>query len=122
MDVVTAPILETIKDIEFGCDFVDDECAAMRKREANRTHRTKSKGKICCRACAHNVGYLKIKSADLPDEHLKFWDPRLGFWRGGVGCTLPREIRSRRCNIYTCRDSNISDADRATLLHLEATT
>ncbi len=119
MDVVTAPILETIKDIKFGCDFIGNECVAMRKRAGERR---KQIGKICCRACAHNVGYLGIKSAGLPDEHLKFWDPRLGFWRGGFGCTLPREIRSRKCNIYTCKDSNISDGDRATLLHLEATT
>jgi len=118
-DVVTQEILDEIKNVDFGCAFIGNECIGMRKRAQTRL---KQIGKICCRACAHNVGYLGIKEEDLPKEYLPYHDSKLGFWRENVGCNLPREMRSRKCNIYTCRDSEVSDADRATLLHLEATT
>ena len=119
LDIVTQDILDEIQDVDFGCEFIGNECIGMRKRAQTRL---KQIGKICCRACAHNVGYLGIKKDALPQEHLEYFDEELGFWREDVGCTLPREMRSRKCNIYTCRDSNISDEDRAVLLHLEATT
>jgi hypothetical protein len=119
IDLPAQATLDEIEGMDFGCEFIGNECVGMRKRAITRL---KQIGKICCRACAHNVGYLKIKKADLPPEYLPFWDETLGFWRENVGCGLTREMRSRRCNVYTCRDSNISDTDRAILINLEETT
>jgi len=116
MDVVKPDTLDQVKDIEFGCDFVNGECVGMRKRKAGPL---KDIGKICCRNCHHYVGYLRVKEDKLPEEYKPYFKPKDGFWQDGVGCTLPKEMRSSRCLIYTCRDSNIADIDRAVLIKLE---
>jgi hypothetical protein len=118
MDVVTSEILVQVKDIDFGCGFVDGKCVAVDKR-IDRGLR--DIGKICCRACHHNVGYLRVKEDQLPPEYLSYFSYPNGFC-GDNGCTLPIEMRARRCVIYVCRDSDISDADREVLLELERTT
>ena len=118
MDVVTPEILAAVDGIDYGCDFVNGSCCAVAKRDARGLHHL---DQICCRACAHYTGYLRIKAHELPAEYLPYWDPVKGFLTA-TGCGLPREMRARRCIIYVCRDANISDANRATLKNLEETT
>lgn len=115
MDVIKPDTLDIVKDINFGCDFVDGECVGMRKRAEGPLLDI---GKICCRNCHHYVGYLRIKADKLPEEYLPYFKENVGFWAEG-GCTLPEEMRSSRCLIYTCRDSNIADDDRELLKKLE---
>ncbi len=115
MDVVKPKVLERLKDIDFGCNWQDGTCTAMRKRAANS--RRKQIGMICCRSCAHYKGYLRTK--ELPTEYVEYFDNKLGFWREGVGCILPKEMRSRRCLVYVCQEAECSQADREILVKLE---
>lgn len=115
MDIIKPDTLAKVKDMNFGCDFVDGACIGMRKRAEGPLPNI---GKICCRGCHHNVGYLRIKEDKLPEEYKPFFKEKVGFWAEG-GCTLPEEMRSSRCLIYTCRDSNIADVDRSLLAKLE---
>lgn len=119
MDVVTQEILDEVTNIDFKCGFdADGTCVGMIKRTERGL---RDIGKVCCRGCYHNVGYLRIKEEDLPAEYLPYWKPKDGFWTS-TGCSLPVEMRSRRCIIYVCRDADISDSDRAILVNFEATT
>ena len=118
MDIVSNNILEAVKDISFGCAFLDGSCVGRRKRLGRGF---KDIGKICCRGCFHNVGYLRIKAEELPSEYKILFIHPGGFWREG-GCILPKEMRSRRCTIYSCRDSLLSKTDRDLLKEFERTT
>lgn len=115
MDVIKPDTLAKVKDMNFGCDFVDGVCVGMRKRAEGPL---KDIGKICCRSCHHYVGYLRVKVDQLPEEYKPYFKDGVGFWAEG-GCILPEEMRSSRCLIYTCRDSSIADGDRAKLKELE---
>lgn len=118
MDKVTKDILKQVKDIDFRCDFIDGVCEGARKRVAAGF---KDIGNPCCGSCHHNVGYLRIKEKDLPDKYKEYFTYPKGFL-GDNGCKLPVEMRARRCIIYSCRDSNISDEHREILVNLEKTT
>jgi len=58
---------------------------------------------------------------ELPAEYQPYFSYPNGFW-SETGCSLPVEMRARRCVIYVCRDADISDENRAILLNLEKTT
>lgn len=118
MDVVTPEIIAAVDGIDYGCMFVDGKCCAVNARDSRGL---KHLDQICCRSCARFTGYLKIKPSELPDQYLPYWDAVDGFLTP-TGCGLPREMRSRRCIIYVCRDACISDANRAVLKELEETT
>lgn len=118
MDKVTPEILTATTGVKFGCGFVDGKCVAVDKRIERGL---KPMQKICCRGCHHNAGYFGVKCEDLPAEYLPYFNYPGGFC-GPDGCTLPVEMRSRKCVIYICRDAEASDADRALLKNLEETT
>lgn len=116
MDKVTKDILIQTNHIDFRCDFIDGTCVGARRRVASGL---KDIGNPCCGSCYHNVGYLRIK--ELPQEYKEYFSYPKGFL-GDNGCILPIEMRARRCVIYSCKDSNICDEDRALLTNLEKTT
>lgn len=115
MDVVTPSILDATENMDFGCGFVDGKCVAVGARDARGLRHL---DQICCRSCHHYVGYLRVKAKDLPQEYLPYFSYPNGFLTD-TGCGLPREMRSRRCVQYVCRDADISDADRVILKVLE---
>ena len=115
MDLVTTTLLGTTENIDFGCGFVDGKCVAVDKRIARGLYPLEQ---ICCRACHHYVGYLRIKESDLPAEYLPYFSSPNGFLTEN-GCGLPKEMRARRCMLYVCRDADISEADRTMLRVLE---
>ena len=115
MDTVPKHMLDATQPIDFGCRFVGGECEGVRKR-SNRN--LKNVGRLCCRNCHHYAGYLRVKERDLPEEYRPYFTFPEGFL-GEDGCRLPREMRSRRCIIYVCRDSLISDDNRAMLVKFE---
>lgn len=116
MDRVTQDILEATNGIDYGCDFVNGECEGRRKRLARGL---KDIGNPCCTSsCHHNCGYLGIKAEDLPEEYLPYFSYPKGFLTE-TGCGLPKAMRSRRCIVYTCIDSNASPETRKFLIQLE---
>lgn len=116
MDIIPIKTLEQVQGIEFGCNWSQGSCTGMRKHVERGL---KSFGKICCRGCAANRGYLRLKpDQPLPQEYEQYWNTNDGFWKEN-GCSLPKEMRSTRCLLYVCRDADISETDRNTLLELE---
>ena len=116
MDLVTPSILEATESIDFGCGFVDGKCVAVDKRIARRL---RPLNPICCRSCHHYVGYLRVREDDLPSAYKPYFKPVTGFLTE-TGCGLPREMRSRRCVLYVCRDADTDESDRVMLRTLEA--
>lgn len=116
IDICPPKVAEITQKINFGCNWIKDECEGMRQR-AKRLKVDKV-GYVCCRACAHNKGYLRIK--EIPKEYLAYWDERKGFFEPTFGCKLPWNMRSLRCNVYVCRDATPAQEDRIKLLELES--
>lgn len=84
--------------IEFGCDFVEDGlCKGAIKQWKNETT-------CCCGLCYIKCGYLHFIIESDIKEYSKLFNEETGFWKKGVGCTLPRIARSRTCLLYSCND------------------
>lgn len=66
--------------------------------------------KCCCINCAFDVGYLKKirDSVNRVDEYASKFDKSYGFWRHGIGCILPRELRSTTCTAFVCNTARSS--------------
>ena len=110
------------KYINYGCKF--DKYGSCYRRSTP----LKRPAMNCCGGCFNNIGYLRIFPSGnywMPRgedrlKHLKVYakhfsdkkvmagnlDRRLGFWRPGKGCVLPRAYRSSTCLNYACQKSN----------------
>lgn len=77
----------------YPCDFNEEGVCSAR-----------SNSKCCCSNCTLDVGYFKkIRSATKRvDEYASKFDKTYGFWKPGVGCILPRELRSTTCTAFIC--------------------
>lgn len=115
MDIVPEHMLIAVNNIDFGCEFNNGVCIGARDRVSRGL---KDIGKICCRGCFHNVGYFRVERDQLPENYLAYFTYPDGFW-SETGCKLPYEMRARRCVIYTCVDSKISDENRQILTDFE---
>ena len=60
--------------------------------------------------CNQTFGYLTFAPKDKVAEIASFFDRKLGFWQPGVGCSLPRHLRSRSCLKFHCIDDKNSPA------------
>lgn len=91
-------LVSMTRDIDFGCDFQHGKCIKHRSRCGGGG----DPRKCCCSRCAVEVGYFsKIKPKDIP-MLAELYDKEDGFWREGLGCTLPADTRSVVCVRYRC--------------------
>ena len=117
MDIIPIKFYNRMSDVEFGCDWQGDTCIGLRKHLERGLPKVP---KLCCRGCAANRGYFRLKPhQELPEEYKSYWDDKDGFFREGTGCSLPKEMRSTRCLVYVCNDANISQENREKLLQIE---
>jgi hypothetical protein len=87
---------EATSTVDYGCQFKNGLC----KRMSNAKSPTATM--YCCSDCGYTVGFLtRIPRAALR-EIVGLFSPKLGFWRSGVGCVLPRKWRSTTCLAYAC--------------------
>lgn len=97
-------LIQASNVFDFKCDF-DKEggCADTRKR--NRPKDDFHAKMCCCSSCYASLGYLQaalpIRQQDL-SIYEKLFKRKIGFWRRGKGCSLPRELRSTVCVFYSC--------------------
>jgi hypothetical protein len=97
--------------VDFGCRFEGNRCIAERNRSDEAVSWAMGLGRknrhvsFCCASCYLTCGNLLI----LPDdtsvltEIAKLFNPRAeGFWKTGIGCTLPSKYRSTDCLTYRC--------------------
>lgn len=95
--------------IEYGCCFqIDGTCIQSRNQEKRGSSPDPM---CCCRWCVGNVGYFDRIQNDpeviaMIADHFK---AKVGFWRKGKGCILPRKYRSTTCLGYRCGDSSKSN-------------
>lgn len=82
------------EDIDFGCNFQPDGSCAGRFQGQNR--------QCCCKNCGMDYGYLRKIMPGTEQFYIKRFDPKLGFWRQGKGCILPRAFRSGTCLRHYC--------------------
>lgn len=103
-------------NIDFNCGFDEHGVCAERRR-----YKALIPQMCCCITCVIGIGYLRDEII-LPDEinfYKKKFNPYLGFWQVGKGCTLPREMRSITCVFYHCYYCGINKSDRNKLNELE---
>jgi hypothetical protein len=98
--------------IDYDCDFHDGFC------------RGKAMGNSgCCHRCAGAFGYWykegNMIDEDTAEKMAEFYDETTGFLRDGVGCLLPRELRSPTCLYIYCSDEKMSGEEKALLLRLQ---
>lgn len=96
---------EKTSQIDYGCGFDEQgRCKMMRKFDPKTMDdRTFGLGKMaCCVHCNIAGGYLDSIPADAVTTVKKAWSDETGFWREGIGCTLPRKWRSDTCLGYNC--------------------
>jgi hypothetical protein len=102
-------IAEMTALIDYGCDFKCGVCKTYSKKYpdpnnySNPTLIKQIKEQACCSRCALDSGYLdQLPNRAVAREVKKLFDPKLGFWRSGIGCSLPRKWRSNTCLTYNC--------------------
>ena len=94
-------LAEMTEHLYFGCDFYDGKCAKLRKDLKRNPNASEM---CCCSQCVDNVGYLKFiqNKAEVIKEISSLFEPKVGFWRKGSGCSLPRKYRSAMCLGFRC--------------------
>ena len=88
------------KYLKYPCVFNDDG-------SCNGSFNDTNVAPCCCKHCYHNIGYVSfIFEKDITKYSRKF-EQKVGFWREGVGCVLPRELRSIICLTFLCNKVKI---------------
>ena len=98
--------------IDYDCDFHNGTCKGMLLG-----------GGGCCHHCAPGFGYWRKESGALDEASIRamaeYFDPHTGFMRAGVGCILPRELRSPTCLYVFCSEDEMSGEDREVLYRIQ---
>ena len=95
-------LAESTQHIDWGCSFTEKGCKI-------------SEELCCCTSCFRDYGFLisGANSQGRLDNLLEIeplFQDKLGFWREGVGCILPREYRSIACLTHHCEDEFFGEA------------
>jgi len=106
----TRLIADSTKNIKFGCDFDESGlCFSWRKRIESKqctVSNPTGSSRCCCVGCSDSIGYLRhFNYEDLP-LYADLYNTKNGFWQPGIGCTLPRSLRSSTCVGYHCAKYN----------------
>jgi hypothetical protein len=107
---IGAQLLELVK---FNCAFDENGFCARRRKFSTPPSDWDllSKG-CCCSSCARNTGFLNMIYSSEEQDYKKCWNNKIGFFKSGVGCLLPRKLRSRICQRYICADVKINKKDK----------
>jgi len=113
------------ESLDFGCEF--DKFGRCRNYKGAPTDKPVM---CCCNGCFNSMGYLqtlptggwtsrsedrlkilKVYARRFSEKTIKdhnVYKMKIGFWRPGKGCVLPRIHRSPTCLTYTCGRDRIS--------------
>lgn len=92
----------TSVNVDYDCRFVNGICKVI-KKDSNYYRQTKVPFMCCCRDC-NPFSYIHF----LPDNRkiiemvANLVTKEHGFWKDGIGCTLPRFIRPNICLRHNC--------------------
>ena len=94
--------------LDYDCAFGGDFCRYAEIGERG-----------CCAECGATFGHWRKEAGALDAATLKVmaeqYDPEDGFWRTGIGCLLPRALRSPTCLYTICSDQKLSNEDKELL-------
>lgn len=94
-------LAELTNHINFDCQF--DDAGICKTRRFGASESVCRQG--CCSSCGKAGGYLSALPRQTKTMSLiaACFDKKDGFWREGVGCTLPRKFRSAVCLAANCK-------------------
>ena len=95
--------------IKFECGFDNDGFCKNKQQGGDYPKRNM----CCCSGCHFDIGFIYQLPADFQviEEYAKSFNNKTGFWRKGVGCTLPRSHRSPTCLTHNCDHPNVCRPD-----------
>ena len=97
------------ENIDFDCGDGVSFCRYIHVREG-----------ACCLDCVDTCGHWQREGRTLDEDSARkmapFCDIQEGFCREGIGCILPRELRSPVCLYHICSDAKMTVEDKK-LLH-----
>jgi len=101
-------IASMTRTVNYDCGFQNGRCKERRKADTERRG-------CCCGSCNHTCGYFNYSEvqylcSDLTDLRLvgSCFDNDTGFWRSGIGCIIPRHLRSGVCLSFNCSRDDLS--------------
>jgi hypothetical protein len=106
-----------LEDLDYGCAFKQKE-VDTKKGTLALVCRGGKLNSGCCGGCLSSAGYhygtitnepdgVRLLQKEFKKRTLLSW----GYWRMGVGCTLPRRYRSFVCNHHICHDEGNKSKD-----------
>lgn len=98
--------------IDFDCGDGDSFCRYIRLKDGG-----------CCSDCVDTCGHWQREGRTLDEDSARkmaeYCDVREGFCREGIGCILPRELRSPVCLYHICSDAKLTEEDKLLLSKLK---
>jgi len=117
------------KHINYGCNFDSHgRCENYSRAPADKITM------CCCASCFSSMGYvdylptggwsyhskdnlkdLKVYARHFSEKTVRFssnYTRKIGYWRPGKGCILPRSHRSNTCLSYTCGQEKETEWER----------
>jgi len=102
-------LAEMTKKINYMCNFDNNGNCVQSRRHKSKGYSTNKM--CCCHGCTYSLGYLSYIQNDpqIIKKIAGHFKEKVGFWREGKGCILPRKYRSAVCLGYRCYDSKADD-------------
>lgn len=100
-------LADLTEGLDYGCGF-DSEGICQRNRNPQFIQgmdaSSRRRKQCCCGGCATSVGYLRQITFGSVSEYARNFTEETGFWREGLGCVLPRRLRSATCLRHYCTE------------------
>lgn len=100
------------ENIDFDCGDGDSFCRYIAYKDGG-----------CCADCVDTCGHWQREGHMLDEDSARkmagYCDMRDGFLREGIGCILPRELRSPVCLYHICSDTKMTGEDKGLLRRLK---
>ncbi len=98
--------------MDFDCADENGFCKYIHVREG-----------ACCLDCVDTCGHWQREGHMIDDDSARkmaeFCDQREGFCRDGMGCILPRALRSPVCLYHICSDAKLTHTDKDILRRIK---
>lgn len=88
-------LIEKTRKIDYGCDFNNGGCKRNRERKQDQPM-------CCCTNCKNRMGFFNVLNWPAIEKIAPLYNEETGFWKEGIGCSLPIDIRSVTCVTYRC--------------------
>lgn len=101
-------LAEMTSMVDYRCGFKGGTCKIHHSRATRNPNRA---ALCCCVGCYHSMGYMMCTSLPKGSDVVlmaSLFDEETGYWRKGVGCALPRRLRSPICLRHNCAHGELN--------------